>query len=509
MIRSKLLIALLAAIPALALASPFSKDYTESMIVPDSISMGEAKLNLINKIRLDAANDAGARLKKVTTLTQVGTVDPDPVSIFSKTVVSLVHVQNEKYSFSTNKFGQVELVAIANVLVDDAELQQADDAERKAKIQQQRIFQLEHENRDLKIQIVQGAKNTVQVEPGLTQQGNSPNLSSSQANPAKPVPFVDELLQQSEKNKGLLSADDRNTNYLTPNQSVRFNQLCERFKAIDRLILNSGVQSSYLGTKDVKTMSHEDGNGLTTINSSMQVTWDWTKEMELIHHLMGGVGTIDGNTYVVLGDQVNDKALLVAIRKCERANRFTIGVSNVDFKAGGDGWGSELFKVFNPSIQDPTGLIYYLVFKGNYPVDISNLMIIHNGDVLNSDRPVSVASIKDDTNKLDTNRLFGTENLVDPNDFGNEESNAANARTLAENRAAVIKAEQEQKRKQKHNNFVSYFGRAFAAGIQGNKYDPDKCAEYGGILTERPRMVNDNVAIRQNGFYYSCELPQN
>jgi hypothetical protein len=426
MIRSKLLIALLAAIPALALASPFSKDYTESMIVPDSISMGEAKLNLINKIRLDAANDAGARLKKVTTLTQVGTVDPDPVSIFSKTVVSLVHVQNEKYSFSTNKFGQVELVATANVLVDDAELQQADDAERNAKIQQQYIFQLEHENRDLKTQIANQPLVQSELDPVRQQ--------TSQA--AQAIPFIDELLQSVEKNKSHLSIEERNNNTLTAEQQVKFDQLCERFKTVDQLILNAGVQSAYLGTKSIKETPFNDGSSMFNISAGLRVTWDWTKEMKIIRHLMGDVGTVDGNIYTVHWNYVNDKALLVAIRKCERANHFIISVD-----------GDQSDKLFNafvkPVYADPNGLTYRLVFKGDDSIDVLVTANKDRGTLLNANEPVSVAQINDPTKfaKFNQNRLFGTEKLLDTFRFGNEEKEAEAVLNAAQqNQAQVAQA---------------------------------------------------------------------
>ncbi len=514
---SKLTMALFLAIPAFAFASPFSKDYTESMIVQDAVPMAEAKQALIDKIRLDAANDAGARLKKVTRLTQTDTVDPNPTSTFSKTMVSLIHVGSTQYSVNTGKDGQIELTATASVTVDDAELQQADEEERKVRVQQERITSLEHENQNLKHenrdlrtgrstqtqdQSSQPAPYLVQQPPGQSAPSPSdqdilsdPDLKNGltiQPMQAHVTPYIDEVVQSADqsaekkKDQGLLSQDERNNNTLTPEQQVRFDQLCERFKSVDQMILNAGVQSSYLGTKDVKELPVGNRNSLILIKSSMRVAWDWTKEMELIRHLMGNAGIIEGNTYIVQGNEVDDKALLVAVRKCEGANHFFVSVK-------GDVSG-EPFSAFSHSISDPDGKTYRLTFKGDYVVNVSSDTGRDRGQLINADEQVTSAKLIDGFKnfKSDKNRLFGTDKPTDPIRFGNEEVKAE----AANNQAQVI-----QKQKPKHNRFVSYFGRVFAAGIQGNKYDPAKCAEYGGVLVQRTRPGTSG------GIYFSCESP--
>lgn len=516
---SKLAVALFSAIPAFAFASSFSKDYTESMIVQDTIPMAEAKQSLIDKIRFDALNDAGARLKKVTRLTQTDTADPDPTSTFSKTMVSLIHVGSTQYSVNNLKGGQIELTATASVTVDDTELQQADEEERKVRAQQERITSLEqenqslkHENRDLRTGLAtQTQDQSSRPAPYLVQQPlDQPAPSSSKSGQdilsdpdlkngltiqpmqAHVTPYIDEVVQkagQSAEKKvdqGPLSQDERNNNTLSPEQQVRFDQLCERFKSVDQMILNAGVQSSYLGTKDVKELPVGNGNSLILIKSGMRVAWDWTKEMELIRHLMGNAGIIEGNTYIVQGSEVNDKALLVAIRKCEGADHFFVSVK-------GDVSG-EPFSAFSHSISDPDGKTYRLTFKGDYVVNVSSDTGRDRGQLINADEQVTSAKLIDGFKnfKSDKNRLFGTDKPTDPIRFGNEEVKAE----AANNQAQVI-----QKQKPKHNRFVSYFGRVFAAGIQGNKYDPAKCAEYGGTLVQRPRPGTSG------GSYFSCESP--
>jgi TolA-binding protein len=463
---SKLAIALFSAIPALAFASSFSKDYTESMIVQDTVSMAEAKRTLIDKIRFDAANDAGARLKKVTRLTQTDTTDPDPTSTFSKTMVSLIHVGLTKYSINTIKDGQMdgqmELTATASVTVDDTELQHADEEERKVRVQQERLASLEHENQNLKHenqnlkyenQILKYENRDLRTGTGLaTQVASQPAPYLVQPPPVQPAPdqsdqdilsdpdlkngltiqpmqlhvtpYIDEVVQSAEKKKdqGLLSQDERNNNTLTPEQQVRFDQLCERFRSVDQMILNAGVQSSYLGTKDVKELPVGNGNSLILIKSGMRVAWDWTKEMELIRHLMGNAGTVEGNTYIVQGSEVDDKALLVAVRKCEGADHFFVSVK-------GDGSG-ELFSAFSHSISDPNGKTYRLTFKGDYVVNVSSDTGRDRGQLLNSDEQVTSARLIDAFKnfKSDKNRLFGTDSPADPIRFGNEEVKAEVAR---------------------------------------------------------------------------------
>lgn len=502
---SKLAVVLFSAIPAFAFASSFSKDYTESMIVQDTVPMAEAKQALIDKIRFDALNDAGARLKKVTRLTQTDTVDPDPTSTFSKTMVSLIHVGSTQYSVNSLKGGQIELTATASVTVDDTELQQADEEERKVRAQQERITSLEHENQNLKHEnrdLRRGLATQTQDQsslPAPSQSGqdilSDPDLKNGltiQPMQAHVTAYIDEVVQRAEQSaekkgdQGPLSQDERNNNTLTPEQQVRFDQLCERFKSVDQMILNAGVQSSYLGTKDVKELPVGNRNSLILIKSGMRVVWDWTKEMELIRHLMGNAGTIKGNTYIVQGSEVDDKALLVAVRKCEGADHFFVSVK-------GDVSG-EPFSAFSDSVSDPDGKTYRLTFKGDYVVNVSSDTGRDRGQLLNADEQVTSAKLIDGFKnfKSDKNRLFGTDKPADPIRFGNEEVKAE----AANNQAQAI-----QKQKPKHSRFVSYFGRVFAAGIQGDKYDPAKCAEYGGVLVQRTRPGVPGA------IYFSCESP--
>lgn len=475
--RNYIAVALFAAIPALALASSFEKDYTESMLFPDAISMAEAKLMIIDKIRLDALNDAGARLKKVTVMTRTGTTDTDPTSTFSKTMVSLIHVGSTQYSSSINKDGQTELTATAHVTVDDTELQQADEVERKTKTQEQRIAQLEHENHNLKTKIETNlqeqriAQADQMIGEQRQDQSTLEKLANSPVQPPRSIPSVNISSIQPDAS---LSQDERNSNTLTIEQQFRFDQLCERFKAVDQIILNAGVQTSFGVVVNSKEKS---------VTPSFISTWNWTKEMEIIRHLMGDVGTIDGDAYTVRGNEVNDKAVLVAVRKCERANHFYI-------RTNGSG-NNDLLQAFMPSITDPNGLTYFLLFRGEFAVGPYDVKI---------NNPAPSVQIVDTTKGFlgDKNRFFGTDGLTDPNSFGNEEMKAS-ARDAAKKAPPPAPP--------KHNGFVSFFGRVFAAGVTGNNPDQAKCAEYGGVFVQRFRPSSDPYGQGANGTYYSCEPP--
>ncbi len=407
-----LTVALLAAMPALALAAPFEKEYTESMTVQDEITMVEAKQALVDKLRLDALNDAGARLKSVTKLTQTGDTETKPTSTFSKTMASQVHVKSIQYLVGTNKNKQTELTATARIAVDDAELLRADDEERKVEIQQKHIAQIEQENKNLK------ARLAVQVvSPPVSGAGST---SSGQSTQGMRMPYADEVSgyeDEADANKsndsGSLSKDERNNNDLTPEQKVRFDQLCERFKAVDQMIDDAGVQSSYIGTEGSNEQSFGNGNSIIHIGSSIRVTWDWTKEMEIIRHLMGNTGTINGNIYTVYGNEVNDKAVLVAVRKCDRAN--TISVFAKGDKSG------VLTKPFLQSL-DFWGNKYRLVFKGDYVVNVNTDVGRDRGKLIDGNKPISYAVVSDfQKNMQETssqNRLFGTDHPPEPNRFG-------------------------------------------------------------------------------------------
>ena len=476
--RSKLFSALLVILPAWAGASPFEKAYTESMIVPETTAMAEAKHMLIDKIRLDALNDAGARFKKTTTLTQTGAIESSPTSVFSKTMVSLIHIGQPDYMFNKNADGQIELTATVSVSVDDAELQKADDTEREVAHQNRRIAQLERENVEM--------RNRLLAMPKQDANTAQPVQAVSTATQT-PMPYVDEIVESNDPLPpgDKLTQAERNSNTLDPAQQVRFDQLCERFKAVDEMILNDGVRTVYLGTNGVKEENLSKGDTAIDaeieVHSNLRVIWDWTADMQIIRHLMGNVGTIDGNTYVVQGSEVNDKALLVAVRKCERANHFTIsaGVTGVD----------AVYQAFIPSMVIPNGETYRLVFKGDYTGDALTDTARSNGKLMDSAHErVAQARVIDNLKmgRFDPNRLFGTDNPADPLRFGNEELKAAQ-------QAQAIKP----KPAPKHSGFVSFFGRVFAAGITGHTIDPAKCAEYSGVLVERPGA---------NGTpYYSCD----
>ena len=475
-------LALLTLLPVWAGASSFEKAYTESMIVPDSITMAEAKHALIDRIRLDALNDAGARLKNTSTLIQTGTTESNPISVFSQTMVSLIHVGQPNYTFNKNTDGQIELVATASVSVDDTELHKADDAEREATRQKQRITQLERENLEMRNRLLAMPKPDAQPAPAA---------AVATANQA-PMPYVDEIVSaDSTAIPGdKLTQAERNNNTLDPAQQVRFDQLCERFKAVDDMILKDGVKTAYVGPNGVKELNlrgdDNSGNAEIDVHSNLRVTWDWTADMQIIRRLMGNVGTINGNSYVVQGSDVNDKALLVAVRKCERANHFTIsaGVTGIDV----------VHQAFSQSMTDPSGKTYRLVFKGDYTGDALTQTARSNGKLMeDAHKPVDSAKIADNLKfaKFDPNRLFGTDHPADPVHFGNEERKAA----LATQQAQASKP----KPTPKHSGFVSFFGRIFAAGITGNTMDPAKCAEYGGVLVERERPGANG------SMYFSCE----
>lgn len=364
MTRSKLFLALLTILPAWAGATSFEKSYTESMTVPDGTTLAEAKLALIDKIRLDALNDAGARLKKTTTLAQTGDTESDPTSVFSKTMVSLVHVESTNYTSSMNANGQIELTATSTVSVDDTELQKADDNERRISQQQQHVKELDgvilQQNRtigQLRDQLL--AKPLPATVPPL------PDALPDQKTKTY-LPSVGEIVSQDRIIKDVssmnsapsllkLTEEERNNNTLTPAQQVRFDQLCERFKAIDKIILgNGGVQTTYLGTSVKKY-----NEAFYKIDYSIRATWDWTTEMQAIRHLMGDIGTISNNTYTVNGLDINDKALLVAVRRCERADRFIL--IQDDENALHDH--NEIREIFSAT-ENESGKIYQLVFRG-------------------------------------------------------------------------------------------------------------------------------------------------
>ena len=478
-------LALLTLLPVWAGASSFEKAYTESMIVPDSITMAEAKHALIDRIRLDALNDAGARLKNTSTLIQTGTTESNPISVFSQTMVSLIHVGQPNYTFNKNTDGQIELVATASVSVDDAELQKADDAEREATRQKQRITQLERENVEM--------RNRLQAMPkpdAQTQTAPEPVAAVATASQT-PMPYVDEIVgaDSTALPGDKLSQAERNSNTLDPAQQVRFDQLCERFKAVDDMILKDGVQTAYVGPNGVKEHNlrgdDNSGNAEIDVHSNLRVTWDWTADMQIIRHLMGDVGTISDNTYIVQGSDVNDKALLVAVRKCERANHFTINAGDTGMRA--------VYQAFSKSMTDPNGKTYRLVFKGDYTGEVMTYTARSNGKLMDDAyKPVAAARIADNLKfaKFDSNRLFGTDHPADPVHFGDEERKAA----LATQQAQA----NQQKSTPKHSGFVSFFGRMFAAGITGNTMDPAKCAEYGGVLAEMERPGS-------SGVYFSCQ----
>ena len=472
--RSRLFLALLTILPVWAGATSFEKSYTESMIVPETTTMAEAKQTLIDKIRLDALNDAGARLKNTTTLIQTGTRESSPTSVFSQTMVSLIHVGSMNYAINKNADDQIKLTATASVSVDDAELQKANDAEREVAHQKQRITQLERENVEMRDRLLAMPKQDIPA---------SGSQSEPAPNPQAPMPYVDEIVKDNDPlPRDKLTQDERNNNNLDPAQQVRFDQLCERFKAVDEMILKNGVRTVYLGTNGVKeeNFGGKNGDAAIDVHSNLRVTWDWTADMQIIRHLMGNAGTIDGNTYVVQGAEVNDKALLVAVRKCERANHFTIHAGETGIDA--------IHQAFIPSL-DPNGKTYRLVFKGDYTGDALTQTARSNGELMDdAHKKVDPARIVDSLKSVlfDPNLLFGTDNLADPLRFGNEKLKTAQQ----------VQASQP-KPVPKHSGFVSFFGRVFAAGITGHTIDPTKCAEYGGVLVERPGA---------NGTpYYSCD----
>ena len=470
-------LALLTLLPVCAGAAPFEKTYTESMIVPDSITMTEAKLELLDKIRLDAANDAGARLKNVTTLIQNGTVESNPVSVFTQTMVSLIHVGQPSYTFNKNPDGQIELIATARVSVDDDELQKADEKERLITQQQQRIKQLKSDNSAMRDQLL--------AKPLPAGDLVLPTAPDQKPQPYMPsVREIVESVREDAARSATLTRDERNNNTLTPEQRVRFDQMCERFSAVDKRILGAGANTTYLRAKNIEKNIIED-----RVHYVAHVAWDWTAEMQVIRKLMGNVGTIEGNAYVVQGSDVNDKALLVAVRKCEAADRFVVRLDGED-----DDVFRHVFGTFGSTSAD--GKTYRMVFKGDYDVNASQF-VSHNGNGL--DKPLSFAKVVSMDLFGDSNVLFGTDNPDDPNNFGNEElkSQRDNARILGEVQAQQAQANQ-QKSTPKHSGFVSFFGRMFAAGITGNTMDPAKCAEYGGVLAEMERPGS-------SGVYFSCQ----
>ena len=520
-------LALLTLLPVWAGASSFEKAYTESMIVSDGTTIAEAKLALLDKIRLDALNDTGARLKNTTTLTRNGDTESDPTSIFSKTMVSLIHIGQTKYASNMNAYGQTELKATAVVSVDDTELQKADEKERLVVQQQQHVKQLE----DLVLQqqrTVEQLRDQLLAKPPRVNSLVLPDgLSANNLAPNQKVqthlPSVSEIVGEDRIIKGinsansapsplLLTEEERNNNTLTPAQQVRFDQLCERFKAIDKMILDDGVQTAYLGTKDIEKYN----DAFYKIHYAIRATWDWTAEMKAIRHLMGDAGTIGDNTYILDGSDINDKALLVAVRKCERADRFmVIQDETVYFNYGPF---DEVHHIFSYT-EEKSGKTYKLVFKGGAVINSiktikandKGLPDENNGDTV---PPATVDDNWTNDTDYDPNAAFGTSpDYVlngahhipgvfkdDPNNFGNEELKRQrdDARILREVQAQQAQAS-KPKPTPKHSGFVSFFGRIFAAGITGNTMDPAKCAEYGGVLVERERPGANG------SMYFSCE----
>ena len=467
-------LALLTFMPVCAWAAPFEKTYTESMIVPDSITMAEVKLELLDKIRLDAANDAGARLKNVTTLIQNGTVESNPVSVFTQTMVSLIHVGQPSYTFNKKPDGQIELTATARVSVDDDELQKADEKERLITQQQQRIKQLKSDNSAMRDQLLAkplpAGDLVLPTAPDQKPQSYMPSVSE-----------IVESVREDAARSATLTRDERNNNTLTPEQRVRFDQMCERFSAVDKRILSVGANTTYLSTKNIEKNIIED-----RVHYVVHVAWDWTAEMQVIRKLMGNVGTIEGNAYSVEGSDVNDKALLVAVRKCEEADHFVVRLDGEE-----DAVFSHVFGTFGSTWAN--GKTYRIVFKGDYDVNASQA-VSHNGNGLDKTLPLAeVVSIN--VTGGDSNVLFGTDNPDDPNHFGNEELKSwrDNARILGEVQAQQAWADQQKS--PKHSGFVAFFGRIFASG---NKMDPAKCAEYGGVLAEME-------GAGSRGPYFSCQ----
>ena len=406
---SRLLLALVMVLPTWASASSFEKAYTESMIVPETTTMAEAKQTLIDKIRLDALNDAGARLKNTSTLIQNGTTESDPTSVFSKTMVSLIHVGPTNYTSSMNAKGQTELTATASVSVDDTELQKANDADREAAQQQQHVKQLESI-------VLQQQRTVEQLRDQLLAKPlpvNNPTLNQKKQTY---LPSVSEIVGEDEIIKGVsssnsthlleLTKEERNNNTLTPAQQVRFDQLCERFKAIDKMILDNGVQTTYLGTKDIEKYN----DSFYKIHYAIRATWDWTAEMQAIRHLMGDAGVIGNNTYILDGSDINDKALLVAVRRCERTDRFIVTQDETVYFPYGPV--DEVHDIFSYT-ETPSGKTYKLVFKGVAVINSTKTIKANDKGLPdgNNGDTVPHASVDDNwTNDTDydPNATFGT-----------------------------------------------------------------------------------------------------